>query len=85
MYIWATYAFSLMEEWHKILGQCSYGDVRKLEKVVKGMKITDQKEPGCEVCIQGKMYQIRNREPDQRAKAPLEFVHCDLAGPIGPK
>ncbi len=30
------------------------------------------------------MYQIRNREPDQRAKAPLEFVHCDLAGPIEP-
>lgn len=74
----------LIEEWHKILGHCNYGDVRKLEKVVKGMKITDSKEPECEVCIQGKMCQIRNRQPDQRAKAPLEFVHCDLAGPIEP-
>ena len=30
------------------------------------------------------MCQTRNREPDQRASAPLEFVHCDLAGPIEP-
>ena len=33
---------------------------------------------------QGEMFQTRSREPDQRAKAPLEFVHCDLAGPIEP-
>jgi hypothetical protein len=48
------------------------------------MKITDYKEIDCEVCIQGKMCHSRNREPDQRAKAPLDFVHCDLAGPIEP-
>lgn len=48
------------------------------------MKITDYEEAECEVCTQGKMCQTRNREPDQRAKAPLEFVHCDLAGPIEP-
>ena len=30
------------------------------------------------------MCHIRNLEPDERAKAPLEFVHCDLAGPIDP-
>ena len=48
------------------------------------MKITDYEEAECEVCTQGKMCKTRNREPDQRAKAPLEFVHCDLAGPIEP-
>ena len=48
------------------------------------MKITDYEEAECEVCTQGKMCQTRNREPDQRANAPLEFVHCDLAGPIEP-
>ena len=73
---------SSIEEWHKILGHCNCGDVRKLEQVVKGMKITDHKEPEYEVCTQGEMCQTRSREPDQRAKAPLEFVHCDLAGPI---
>jgi hypothetical protein len=30
------------------------------------------------------MCQIRNREPNQSAKAPFEFVYCDLAGPIEP-
>ena len=48
------------------------------------MKITDYEEAECEVCTQGKMCQTKNREPDQRAKAPLEFVHCDLAGAIEP-
>ena len=75
---------SSIQAWHRILGHCNYGDVRKLEKIVKGMKITDYEEAECEVCTQGKMCQTRNREPDQRASAPLEFVHCDLAGPIEP-
>ena len=75
---------SSIQEWHRILGHCNYGDARKLEKVVKGMKITDYEEAECEVCTQGEMCQTRNREPDQRAKAPLEFVDCDLAGPIEP-
>jgi hypothetical protein len=48
------------------------------------MKIVDDKEILCEVCKQGKMCQHLSREPDQRAKGPLEFVHCDLAGPVEP-
>ena len=71
-------------EWHRILGHCNFGDVRKLEKVVRGTKITDYREVDCEVCTQGKMCQTRSREPDQSTKAPLDFVHCDLAGPIEP-
>ena len=31
-----------------------------------------------------KFCQVRNRKPDEKAKEPLEFVHCDLAGPINP-
>ena len=75
---------SSLVEWHKILGHCNYNDVRKLQSVVKGMKIVDDQEITCEVCTQGKMCQYRNREPDQRAKGSLEFVHCDLAGPVEP-
>lgn len=36
------------------------------------------------VCTQGKFVQTRNRRPDSRAKAPLDMVHTDLAGPIDP-
>ena len=32
----------------------------------------------------GKICQFRNRKPDEKAKKPLEFVLCDLAGPIDP-
>ena len=45
------------------------------------MKIIDHRETDCKVCTQGNMCQFRNRNPDQRAVSPLEFVHCDLAGP----
>ena len=56
--------------------------MRKLENVVEGMKISKYVDEECQVCIQGKMTQSRNRTPDRRAKAPLDMVHCDLAGPI---
>ena len=48
------------------------------------MKITSHEEKECKTCTAGKMNQTRNRNPDTRAKAPLELVHTDLAGPITP-
>lgn len=36
-------------------------------------------------CTLGKFFQTRNRDPDARAKTPLELVHTDLAGPIHPE
>ena len=51
------------------------------------MKISDSsssKPQDCNVCIEGKMTQSRNRNPDARATAPLELVHTDLVGPIDP-
>ena len=77
-------AASLLE-WHKILGHCNFSDIRKLEKVVDGMNITNYDETDCEICTQGKMRQARSRTPDRRAKAPLDFVHSDLAGPVSPE
>ncbi len=74
-----------IQTWHEILGHCNYDDVFKLQNVVEGMQIkgkTGRPEQGCEVCIQGKFAQTRNRDPDTRAKAPLQMVHTDLAGPV---
>ena len=77
-----------IQTWHEILGHCNYDDVSKLQNVVEGMKIkgpVDRSNLNCEVCIQGKFAQSRNREPDERAKAALDLVHTDLAGPIEPE
>ena len=74
-----------IQTWHEILGHCNYEDVLKLQNVVEGMQIkgkTDRPDQECEVCIQGKFAQTRNRHPDRRAKAPLQMVHTDLAGPV---
>ena len=73
-----------LNEWHKIMGHCNYGDLRKLEGVVEGMRVTNYEEIECMLCTEGKMCQIRNKSPDERVKAALDFVHCDLAGPIDP-
>ena len=66
------------------MGHCDVKDLQKLSDVVKGMKISGDRYSECSICNQGIRCQIRNREPDEKAKLPLDFVHCDLAGPIDP-
>ena len=74
--------------WHSVLGHCNIRDVLKLEEHVEGMKIdlNGNKDTNfeCETCVLGKMCDIRNRNPDRKATAPLELVHLDLAGPVQP-
>ena len=71
-----------LQEWHNIMGHCNYRDVLNMEPHVNGMKITDDAQIECEVCVKGKMTQNRSRKPDERAKSVFDLVHCDLAGPI---
>ena len=66
------------------MGHCNFKDLQKLPDVVKGMKMSGDQHGECSICNQSKMCQSRNREPDERAKVPLEFVHCDLACTIDP-
>ena len=73
--------------WYRILGHCNNEDIRKLPNVVKGMKIKEKigtLNKNCEICIQGKFSQSRNRQPDRRAASTFELIHTDLAGPIEP-
>lgn len=72
------------QTWHQMLGHCNYDDVLELESVTEGMKIkgkTDESNLKCEVCMQGKSAESRNREPDERATAALALVRTDLAEP----
>ncbi|XP_064100742.1 uncharacterized protein LOC135211359 [Macrobrachium nipponense] len=71
-----------LEEWHKVLGHCNVKDILKLEDKAEGMKISDKSNFDCITCHEGKMHLSRNRLPDERAKSKVEFVHCDLAGPM---
>ena len=45
-------AFSL-NEWHKIMGRCNYGDLRKLGCVVQGMRVTNYEDIECMLCNGG--------------------------------
>lgn len=52
-----------MQTWHEILGHCDYGDLKKLQGVVKGMRIKGSAvKPTqlCEVCMQRKIPQMRS-------------------------
>ena len=76
-----------MNEWHQILGHCNYDDIKKLEHVVDGMKVSykiSSKASDCSVCMLGNLTQNRNRKPDARVTAPLELLHTDLVGPVDP-
>ena len=53
-------------------------------KVFEGIRVIDYEEIECMLCTEGTMWQIRNKPPDERAKASLDFVHCELTGPIDP-
>ena len=58
-----------LDTWHKILGHCNESDIKKLPKLVKGMKIklTPNYALNCDICIQVKMSNDRNKTLDSKA------------------
>lgn len=73
-----------LQDWHKILGHCNFEDVKKLERVVDGMKVNKTEQSECEICLEGKMTNVKSKTPRVRSEAPLQLIHTDLAGPITP-
>ena len=76
-----------LREWHAILGHCNVQDILKMESCVQGMVISEKntvKNFKCNVCLKGKMVQYHSKVPDEKATSPLDFVHCDIAGPMDP-
>ena len=72
--------------WHKILSHCNEYDIKKLPNLVKGMNIkpTINYALNCDICIQGKMSNDRNKTLDCKVTKILAHVHNDLAGHIQP-
>ena len=70
----------------KIFGHRNELDIKKLPKLVKEIKIkpTPNYALNCDICIQGKMANDRNKTLDSKATKILALVHNDLASPIQP-
>ena len=71
-----------LEDWHKMLGHCNVADIKRLESVVRGMKITNREDFDCATCVLGKTTNQINKIQRTRADKPLQLVHCDLTGPM---
>ena len=74
-----------LEEWHNTLGHWNSSDLKQLEKCSIGMKISNTNDFSCGTCIEAKMVQQINHNPDSKAKEILELVHTDLSGPMSPE
>ena len=48
------------------------------------VKFTPDYALNCDICIQGKMFNGRNKTLNCKATKILALVHSDLAGPIQP-
>ena len=71
--------------WHKRMGHLGEDNVRRLAKMVEGMKIKARTTVGvCEPCLEGKQTRQSSHRPATRAKESLELIHSDLCGPMDP-
>lgn len=76
-----------LEQWHVDLGHMNYDDIIKLAGVTRGMNVQKTSNPGtCVICKENKMTKQPKSQDDEPilATKPLERVHSDIQGPIGP-
>src|SRR5438046_10510289 len=70
---------------HRRMGHLGEDNVRRLAKMVDGMKIKVRTTVGvCKPCLEGKQTCQPSHKPATRATEPLELIHSDLCGPINP-
>ena len=79
-----------MELLHKRLGHTSQGGMERLvrEQLVRGLEEGMKGEFGmCRGCKMGKSSEKAHprKDPEFRAKEPLELIHTDISGPFVPK
>jgi Reverse transcriptase (RNA-dependent DNA polymerase)/Integrase core domain len=63
--------------WHLRFGHANYKSVSQVTGVPFSPRM---KPPACFPCLAGKQTRKRSMEPQKRAEAPLDFIHCDLGG-----
>ena len=71
--------------WHRRMAHLGEENIKKLEKMVEGIKIDSNTSVGvCADCLKGKQTRYPSDEPHKRAKEPLELIHSDTTGAITP-
>jgi len=74
-----------MDIWHRRMGHLGEDSIKKLAKMVEGMKIKVRTSVGvCKACLLGKQSRQASHRPATSVNEPLELVHSDLCGPIIP-
>ena len=68
--------------WHARLGHAGESAVKQLASNSKGMVLSGEPFLTCEACIVGKHVRAPHLPSSSWAGGPLEFVHCDIAGPF---
>lgn len=71
--------------WHKRLGHLNFASLKRYLRELDIEYSDDLPGHICDSCQRAKATKIYNRqEPQKRAKAPFQFIHTDLVGPINP-
>ena len=73
-----------VELWHKRLGHIGNTGLKKLCKIMDGIKISEDQNQDwqCRICIEGKQTRLPHNQTRSRAKRPLQLIHTDLCGPM---
>lgn len=61
--------------WHQRLGHLNLKDVSKITRIQLPKQLSR-----CASCMAGKQHAVFNRNPQERATKPFEFIHSDLSG-----
>jgi hypothetical protein len=71
--------------WHQRLGHPGLSSMRKIQATTYGLPNHLTQLPFCEACNLSKSERHVSRQPQQRAKRPLQKIHIDLIGHIRPE
>jgi len=73
--------------WHRRFGHLGSESMFKLEKMVNGLKLDDNRNfsRSCVGCIQGKQTRRLFQGKHTQAIKALALVHSDICGPISPE
>jgi hypothetical protein len=71
-------------ELHELFGHADPQALRQLVNNTTGLRLTNDKNFSCEVCLLGNSKKQISRRPPNRSTSLLHRVHIDIVGPLTP-